>query len=61
MIAVQSSAVLEAVQQAATETVQIPSNVLQSPSTVQTCQLSTADFQKMFTMGETLGQVRLFG
>jgi serine/threonine protein kinase len=50
------SAVLEAVQQAATETVQLPSSVLQQPSCVQTCQLSAADFHQMFTMGETLGQ-----
>lgn len=57
VIAAKASAVLEAVQQAANETVSLPIDVLQQHSEAQTTQLSSADFYQIFTMGETLGQV----
>eukprot|EP00878_Enallax_costatus_P003153 GHUV01003353.1.p1 GENE.GHUV01003353.1~~GHUV01003353.1.p1 ORF type:complete len:279 (+),score=38.53 GHUV01003353.1:306-1142(+) len=55
-VAAHASAVLEAVQETATECAQLPLLGLQQPSTLQTSQVGTADFQQMFTMGETLGQ-----
>lgn len=60
-VTAQSAAVLEAVQEGTVGTGVADFVVPLQQGAVQTTPLSTGDFHKMFSLGETLGQVRGIG